>query len=228
MKREVSLEEISDGRLYTANDLVRADCGDCKGCSSCCRKMGASIVLDPLDIHRIRTGLHVSFEELLAGRMELNIADGTILPNLKMTGAKEACSFLDENGRCSIHPFRPGICRLFPLGRFYENGSFRYFLQTHECRMENRAKIKVRKWIDMPDIKKYEAFVNDWHNLLLLVQREIASAGADEAVVKTLNMFLLQTFYIAPYDKDADFYELFEERRKRAEIYITTCKERTV
>lgn len=31
MRREVTLEEISDGRLYDANDMVKADCQDCKG-----------------------------------------------------------------------------------------------------------------------------------------------------------------------------------------------------
>ena len=30
MRREVTLEEISDGRLYDANDMVKADCQDCK------------------------------------------------------------------------------------------------------------------------------------------------------------------------------------------------------
>ena len=30
MRREVTLEEISDGRLYEANDMVKADCQDCK------------------------------------------------------------------------------------------------------------------------------------------------------------------------------------------------------
>ena len=32
MKRNVELSEISDGRLYTANDMVKADCFDCQGC----------------------------------------------------------------------------------------------------------------------------------------------------------------------------------------------------
>lgn len=27
MKRQVTMEEISDGKLYTSNDLVKADCG---------------------------------------------------------------------------------------------------------------------------------------------------------------------------------------------------------
>ena len=36
MKRQVTMEEISDGKLYTSNDLVKADCGDCEGCHACC------------------------------------------------------------------------------------------------------------------------------------------------------------------------------------------------
>ena len=159
-QRNVSMDEISDGRLYGLNDMVKADCRDCEGCSACCRGMGTSIVLDPLDIYRLTAGLGESFEKLLAGGVELNLADGLILPNLRMAGEKEQCVFLDERGRCGIHPFRPGICRLFPLGRFYENGSFRYFLQVNECRRENRGKVKVRKWIDTPDVKQYDQFIS--------------------------------------------------------------------
>ena len=29
MRREVTLEEISDGKLYDANDMVKAVCQDC-------------------------------------------------------------------------------------------------------------------------------------------------------------------------------------------------------
>lgn len=32
MKREIDMREISDGKLYGPNDLVKADCGDCHGC----------------------------------------------------------------------------------------------------------------------------------------------------------------------------------------------------
>ena len=34
MERRVNMEEISDGKRYTGNDLVRADCHDCEGCSA--------------------------------------------------------------------------------------------------------------------------------------------------------------------------------------------------
>ena len=129
MKRYVSLEEISDGRLYTAKDMVRADCHGCEGCSACCHGMGESIILDPYDVYRLEKMEGFSFAESIGRTIELNVVDGVILPNLMMSGEKESCGFLDQEGRCSIHPYRPGICRLFPLGRFYEEGSFRYFLQ---------------------------------------------------------------------------------------------------
>lgn len=214
MKRNVSLEEISDGRLYTANDMVKADCGDCEGCSACCHGMGESIVLDPLDIYRLTTNLEMSFEALLDRYVELNVVDGIILPNLKMSGSSEACGFLDGNGRCSIHAHRPGICRLFPLGRYYEDGGFRYFLQTQECRKENRTKVKVKKWIDTPNLKQYEGFINDWHNFLM--QMEERAAEADENTAKQISMFLLQNFYIKPYDRSAEFYPQYEERMHQA------------
>lgn len=216
MKREVSLEEISDGKLYTCNDMVKADCSDCAGCSACCHGMGESIVLDPLDIYRLTANLEMSFEALLTQYIELNVVDGVILPNLKMTGANEACGFLNEKGRCSIHPHRPGICRLFPLGRYYEDGSFRYFLQVHECKKENRTKVKVKKWIDTPNVKQYEQFVNDWHNFLLTMQAR--AEQSEEETAKQISMFLLNQFYVKPYERSAEFYPQYEERMEQTKL----------
>ena len=34
MKRDIDINEISDGKLYGPNDMVKADCGDCKGCTT--------------------------------------------------------------------------------------------------------------------------------------------------------------------------------------------------
>ena len=217
------MEDISDGKLYTANDLVKADCGDCEGCSACCRGMGSSIVLDPLDIYRLTTGLGVRFEQLLSDKIELNVVDGIILPNLKMGGEKECCAFLNEEGRCSIHGIRPGICRLFPLGRFYEDGGFKYFLQIHECKKENRTKVKVKKWIDTPDLKKYESFISEWHYFLLELQEKLLRI--EEEKVKTINMFLLQSFFLEPYKAEEDFYGQFDHRMKKVKQYLQTSFE---
>lgn len=216
MNRNVSLEEISDGKLYGPNDLVKADCRDCQGCSDCCCGMGESIVLDPFDVYRLEKGLETTFEKLLESRLELHVVDGVILPNLKMEEGRDRCTFLNDQGRCGIHPYRPGICRLFPLGRFYEDHSFRYFLQTGECRNQSRSKIKVKKWIDTPDYKKNEAFVVRWHYFVKGLQ-ELLCAQPDMEAAKRINLDVLETFFFRGWEEDADFYEQFEKRMARAE-----------
>ena len=220
MRREVDMREISDGNLYGPNDMVKADCGDCKGCSACCQNMGESIVLDPFDIYRLTKGLYLSFEALLEDKIELNVFDGMILPNLKMAGENESCAFLNEDGRCSIHHIRPGICRLFPLGRFYENGGFQYFLQIHECKNENRTKVKVKKWIDTPDLKQNDKFILAWHDFVEDIQKKMMSSSDDE-LFKKINMFLLQQFYMERYHEE-DFYTQFEERLAKAKTVVDT------
>ena len=35
MLREIDLAEVSDGKLYTARDMVKAGCDDCRGCCDC-------------------------------------------------------------------------------------------------------------------------------------------------------------------------------------------------
>ena len=226
MKRKVDIREISDGRLYGLNDMVKADCKDCAGCSDCCRGMGNSIVLDPLDLYRIQQGLGADFQTLMGGYIELNMVDGMILPNLKMQEKTQACAFLNEQGRCRIHAVRPGICRLFPLGRLYreEEKGFDYFLQIHECRMENRTKIKVKKWIDTPDAQQYETFIKDWHYFLedtaVLVKSVLA-----ESTAKELLMFILKLFYIQPYDGKMPFYPQFYKRLEQAEKIVKSVGE---
>ncbi|MGB4660306.1 MAG: YkgJ family cysteine cluster protein [Mobilitalea sp.] len=214
MKRNVSLEEISDGRLYELNDLVKADCNDCKGCSACCQGMGNSISLDPLDLYQFTSNLKQTFEELLNDKIELKVVEGIIMPNLKMQETSEKCSFLNNEGRCSIHAFRPGICRLFPLGRFYENHGYKYFLQVHECK-KSKTKIKVRKWIDTPDIKENEDFVINWHYFLIDLQKIISNAQ-EEKLIRNMNLYLLNQFYRKPYDTSIDFYQQFKERLSEA------------
>ena len=210
MRQNISLAEISDGHLYKANDMVKADCGGCEGCSQCCRGMGNSIMLDPYDVYRLITGIGKSMQELLATSVELNVVDGVILPNLKMQGTREACAYLDTEGRCSIHPYRPGICRLFPLGRHYENGGLFYFLQTGECVKENRSKVKVSKWIDTPELKRNEQFKLQWHDLLSAMTDRVA--GEDEGKQREENLLLLRLFYLLPYEGTTDFYSQFTER----------------
>ena len=149
----------TDGKFYSLNDMVKAGCGDCEGCSACCRGMGSSIIVNPLDSFLITENLGKTFEELLAGYYELGVENGLILPHLNMREKDDTCIFLTQEGRCSIHGFRPGICRIFPLGRSYGKDGIQYIFLTNGCRKKNRTKVKVQKWIDTPDIRENERFL---------------------------------------------------------------------
>lgn len=207
-----NLNEISDGKLYGLNDMVKVGCHDCAGCSSCCHDMGESILLDPYDIFRLTKNLNQTLEQLLAGPVELHVEDGLILPNLKMRGDTDpACSFLNEQGRCSIHAFRPGLCRLFPLGRNYEEGKLNYFLLLHECPVKNKSKMKVSKWLDTERIKEYQNFLITWHNLTKNLRVQLAEQISDNIYAKQVNMVFLQIFYRKPFEGE-DFYVEFQAR----------------
>lgn len=216
MERQIDLNEISDGKKYGLEDMVRADCAGCAGCSACCQGMGTSVVLDPFDVFRLEAGTGQKFEALLSNCLELNVVDGIILPNLKMSGESGACAFLNKEGRCSIHAHRPGICRIFPLGRLYEDGSFQYILQVHECRNGQRSKVKVKKWIDTPDVKRYDSYISRWHYFLKALQK-LAREDEDGSVAKTVSMYVLKQFYLTGFDPDRDFFEQAELRIQMAE-----------
>ena len=147
MLRDIDLDKVSDGKLYSSNDMAKTDCNGCKGCSSCCRGMGSS------------------------------------------------------------------------MGRFYENHSFQYFLQIHECPAPGKSKVKIRKWIDTPDIKRYETFIADWHYYLKPLQEYAMDFEHGENIQK-LNMYILKQFYLKPYSKEGDFYQEFYERLLTAKDFL--------
>lgn len=212
MKRNIDIQKISDGRLYSSGEMVKADCRDCEGCSDCCRGMGDTIILDPMDVWRLRRGTGKDFAALMDGYIELRVADGMILPNLKMDAERDACPFLDENGRCSIHSFRPGLCCLFPLGRYYEENGFRYFLQIHECSRKDRGKIKIKKWLGIPDLRSYEEYISKWHRFLNDCETALETLDDDNA--RILTIYVLRRFYETSCmaDEEKGFYQEFDSR----------------
>lgn len=215
-------------KLYDSSDMARISCDDCRGCFSCCEGMGDTIILNPYDMKELCQNLHQSAETLLRTSVELNMLDGVILPNLKMTGEQSCCSYLNEEGRCSIHAFRPGLCRLFPLGRNYKDGSFQYFVLENACPKAGKSKVKIEKWLGIPKLKQHEAFLCRWHYFLKDYQKFVkraVSAGEDEAALRQLNMMMLQGLYLTAYDPDTEFYAQFESRVARFESVLKSIGE---
>jgi Fe-S-cluster containining protein len=205
--------------LYKNNDMVKLGCNDCMGCSECCRGMGQSIILDPYDMYQLQMATGENFAELLQGKIELHVESGIILPSLTMQPDTDACGFLTAEGRCGIHAYRPGLCRAFPLGRNYAEDGLTYFLLEDACRIKNRTKLKIRKWIDMPAPAQYEKFLVTWHDIRRQIMSSIERKASDD-YTQLVNVKLLETFYQKPYDAAVDFYTQFEERRAAISLLI--------
>lgn len=226
MKREVLLEDIRKDRLLKSGDAASLDAAGCSGCSYCCCEMTDTIILDPWDVYMLVSGLKaqksdmasavLSLESLLAKRYaDLAVFEGLTLPHLAFHKDKRGipCIFLDENGRCSIHGSRPGLCRLFPLGRYYEDGTFYYFLQSGECKKPERSEVTISEWLGIENLPAYEKFVLEWHEILENIKGYLKNCSDENA--KKVNMMLLTLFYITPYNEDEGFYVQFNERRMK-------------
>lgn len=144
---------------------------------------------------------------MAANIISLTVTDGVITPYLtkKQNGS---CVFLSDEGRCNIHNFRPGFCRLFPLGRIYnEDGTFDYFIQVHECPYPSKSKIKISKWLGIDNLSEYEKYITAYHNLIKKI-KDAGISGNDE-LLKRLNMDLLNNLFIPEYSDEfySDFYK---------------------
>ena len=173
MLRYEKIEDISDGKLYGEDDEVCVGTNGCKGCSYCCKSdMGKSIVLTPYDMYELNLVTGKSFDELLVEFViELSMIDGIVMPHLKMDGG---CKFLKDD-RCSIHLHRPGICRLFPLGRLYNESGFDYIVQTDQCQIKERTPVKVSDWLGIDELGKNTEFINKWHRFVKFERKKVSS-----------------------------------------------------
>lgn len=199
--------------LYNSSELVKAGCGDCKGCHACCQGMGESVLLDPYDFYQLQLATGLGFSQLMQDKIALTVEEGVILPHLKMQEKTDACAFLNKEGRCSIHANRPGLCRLFPLGRNYDEQGLRYFVLEDACQIKNRTKVKVKKWLEIPALSQYEEFLVNWHDLRKELMVFVERNGVAEEESKHANLQFLEVFFGQPYTLEEDFYTQYAKRQ---------------
>ena len=204
------LDEISDGKLYDVNDIVKADTYGCDGCSDCCHDVGDLVVLTPFDIYEITNYLGVEFDELLEDKIKLQQNNKILLPYLKMQDETKKCSFLNKESRCIIHSKRPNICRLFPLGRVYQEDDFKYFLQVGNCPKEDLGDIKVENWIGIKNYNENKRFILEWYRLIKALTFRLKFIR-DEKEIDEINKVLLDNFYRINIKEDSNFYSVFFE-----------------
>lgn len=95
------------------------------------------------------------------------------------------------------------------MGRNYENHKLQYFLLEDACPNGNQMKMKIKKWIGIPDSRQYEKFLLTWHDLRKELQERL-----NEDNMKAVNMQFLHIFCEDQY-MDEDFYGQFACRLKK-------------
>lgn len=219
MRTTRTLENISDGKLYDIEDMVAADAGGCNGCSACCHNVGDLVALTPFDAYEIVNHLKVSFESLLGNQLALHEENKILLPHLKMQGDAKRCSFLDKAGRCTIHGARPNICRLFPLGRVYENNNFKYFLQVGNCKKPKLEMVQVKEWIGINHYEANKAMILSWHQFIKALTFRLKFVR-DAKELEEINTYLLDTFYRITIEDNQDFYTVYTKQLTQAKSHL--------
>ena len=209
----------SGQRLYGPQDMVRISSSACAGCGACCRGMGDTIVLDPYDVWQLTYGLGNSFEEMMGVNIDLHVEEGVILPHLMMRSDTQGCTFLGTDGRCTIHLHRPGICRLFPLGRQFDEEKTSYFIVPEGCVKGGLSKVRIDKWLGIPDLPAaYEKFKAQWHSLIRLLKARIAAEPSEE-VRRNINLYFVRVFYMAPYEGISSAGAFYREAAGRSKKF---------
>lgn len=90
------------------------NCGQCPKQTNCCRRAPKIAVL-PKEKHDIVMG---------TGRFDAFVWEKDYGIYSINKGDDNVCPFLDENSLCSIYNMRPIDCRMWPITKHQENGSF--------------------------------------------------------------------------------------------------------
>ena len=164
--------------LKIISDSIRTKELPCISChTNCCKEY--VIFVNAHDIYRLAVGLEMSPENFLeiygAKDYSLGIKVKEGLLDLALKQKNGACQFLEETGdifRCTIHDFKPGVCKSYPFelkrGKLsqmdekmcpidWDNTEFEKMMTTHLKKDESEWKFYdelVKEWNQKHWIKK--------------------------------------------------------------------------
>lgn len=203
------IRDIGDLKILKKEDTFTFHC-TC--CGACCRHR-EDILLSAYDVVRLLKVLKMTFKEFAEKYCHLFIASNSKLPlvQLKPFGKNNVCPFL-FHGKCSVHPVKPTVCALFPLGRIFnpETLEIKYFLHEVECGSKDRIH-KVEDWLTNGSEESEECF-KLWMQILSVLGSFIR---ANQSLCSN---HIYNLFYAALYDSydcEGNYQEQFKERLQK-------------
>lgn len=219
----MSLEEIAANLSSITVGLDDTFKFHCTQCGKCCTNR-EDILLPPRDLYKIAKELGLEPAEVFRRYCETYIGSNSHIPivRLKPLGHIMRCPFL-KNLKCSIHKAKPGVCAMFPVGRYIavdpddykkkgmENCKTQYLLQPITCGDKSETHT-IREWLGDFDIATEDSAFIRWHQTVAKVGTILEKA---EKMVseKTMCMVWDAVFKLLylNYKTDQEFLPQFEK-----------------
>lgn len=195
----------------------------CRKCGKCCKNQDM-ILFTPNDLFKIAKRLEKTIQTVIHDYTEVYIGPQSKLPmvHLLMKGPKNACPFLGQDNRCSIHDSKPVICALYPLGRVFVNQNpgapicgtsetmVRYIL-SGTCGSGKKTHM-VREWLACFGIPETDEFFLLWTRMITelgLLIRNLLENGVSEKLLQPLWSAIFFKLYL-DYDLGQEFFPQFQ------------------
>lgn len=149
----------------------------CGRCSSCCKNQ--KIQVNPYECARMAACLNLSTTDFISTHTE----KGVYLKRRE----DETCLFSEQKG-CTIHPDRPMVCRLYPLGRNVSldgQESFKVIDIPPYCKGKLSKKGTIQSYIESEGLLPFMQAADQYLTLfekLALALKEAVLSGDTEAL----------------------------------------------
>lgn len=196
----------------------------CRRCGKCCKNQD-TILFSPWDVFRIGKKVGKSPATVIKDYTEVYVGPQSRIPvvHLLMQGKKNACPFLTEEGRCSIHDVKPTVCALYPLGRVItsqapgealDSGAENivHYILSGQCGSAKKTHT-VREWLANFGIPEHDEFFYLWTGMQLklsLLVRELEDRGVSSKALHPIWNVIFTGLYTA-YDTEQEFMPQFEQ-----------------
>ncbi|MFH1276231.1 MAG: YkgJ family cysteine cluster protein [Candidatus Woesearchaeota archaeon] len=136
----------------------------CTKCGQCCDK--TMIALYPFDIRIICDHLNISTTQFHEKYSAFTIDNENIVRCFLRN--RPRCPFKDVNNKCSIYDFRPVRCRLYPIGRFFQEDQTHYLVANDPSPgFNSNKKQSIAEWLEEQGVTKYDPLTERWNHFLI-------------------------------------------------------------
>lgn len=111
---------------YHAPTITASDIFECRQCGECCKGYGGTFVTGS-DILAIADYIGTSSDDFIGEYASLS-ASGLVLAQ----GEDGYCVFA-EQGRCKIHPVKPGMCKAWPFIKGVLRDPGNWYIMAGSC-----------------------------------------------------------------------------------------------